>query len=167
MLEESSRELDRLVEAIGQCVRLIKQPAYWQATTRLAQTDIDRTSAIILQILNNKPCRFLELVELIGIEAPSISRKVHDLVENGLVDSHTDPDDHRVHSLRLSIAGRNLALKLRQAQHSMMLTILKDWTDQDRQDLSIMLERLADNVGHYLDNSIKHSSLNVSYGENR
>ena len=159
MPKESAKELDRLVGAIGQCVRLIKQPAYWHATTRLAKTDIDRTSAIILQILYNQSCRFLELVDMIGIEAPSISRKVHELVENGLVDSHTDPKDHRVHSLRLTTAGRDLALKLRQAQHSMMLTILKDWTDQDRQDLSVMLERLADNVSTYLDTAAKPGSF--------
>ncbi len=164
MYTDSTEELDRLVGAIGQCVRLIKQPAYWQAVTKAAKTDIDRPSAVILQILSVKPCRFLELVDMIGLEAPSISRKVNALVQTGLIDSRTDPHDHRVHSLRLSTAGRNLALKLRKAQHTLLLEILKDWSFEDRQDLALMLERLAGNVGDYLTKTTKQTSATLPTG---
>ena len=155
MSRNSSEELDRLATAVSRCVRLIKQPAYWQTVTSIAGTTIDRPGAIILQILDRQPCRLIELAEQIGIEAPSISRKVHELTQSGLIESQTDPNDHRAHSLRLSTAGHALALSLRKAQRTLLRNILKSWPEDNKLQLVIMLENLADSVSQYFTPSTK------------
>jgi len=58
-----------------------------------------------------------DLAELIGLDASTASRYVQKLVEGGLVERKTDPNDRRVTLLSVTEKGRNLSAAVIQSMH--------------------------------------------------
>ena len=46
------------------------------------------------------------LADLLGVDAPTVTRKVQQLEQEGFVARHPDPDDRRATRIELSPAGR-------------------------------------------------------------
>lgn len=140
-----SDDLDRLDSALLAVMRIAKRPSYWEEFQRRADTQIDRPAAAILMMLANHPLQFSEVVAKLGIEAPSISRKVHELEEDGLI-AREPMLDRRVHLLALSGQGQALATKILNVKRSMLKDALSDWTNTDTRQLSELLTRLAQDL---------------------
>lgn len=141
----SNEEMDRLENALFSCVRITKKPAYWEEFQRRSGVTIDRPAAYILMMLSQQSLQFQDLVTRLGIEAPSVSRKVHELEDGGLI-SRQPTADRRVHLLTLSESGKDAAKKIRQARHEILSEILEDWPEKKRLQLSSLLSELADGL---------------------
>ncbi len=137
--------MDQLDVALSSCLRIMKQPIYWEKFTKLANTTIDRPSATILAILSKGPYQFHELVNRLGVEAPSVSRKVHQLEDQGLV-LRKSTSDKRVHELYLSTQGRTLADKLCTARHRLLAEITSTWTARQQKELIESLEHFSNDL---------------------
>ena len=141
----SIQDMDQLDVALASCLRILKQPIYWEKITRFANTTIDRPSATILAILAKGPYQFQELVSRLGVEAPSVSRKVHQLEDQGLI-LRKPTADKRVHELYLSAQGRSLADRLCAARHRLLGEITSTWTARQQKELIESLEHFSNDL---------------------
>ena len=142
MNKDTASELDKLEVAMTAFLRTIKKPEYWEQFKQRAEISIDRPAATILKILSEHDCQFQELVQLLGIEAPAVSRKVHQLEDQGLI-IRQPTTDRRVHKLRLSKQAVNITARLTMAKRSFLSEVLSNWTSQEKQQLVILLDKLA------------------------
>ena len=137
--------LDKIDSALFSLMRIAKRPAYWEEFQRQANAQIDRPAAAILLLLSHHPLSFSNLVTKLGIEAPSISRKVHELEQAGYI-RREPTDDRRVHLLSLTSSGQALYIDVVRARRAMLASDLSDWTELDKTKLSDLLTRLASDL---------------------
>ena len=137
-----SDSLDKIDSALFNVMRIAKRPAYWDEFQRKADVQIDRPAAAILMMLSLHPLQFQEVVSRLGVEAPSISRKVHELEHQGLI-RRQPTEDKRVHMLALSAEGSAIAAKIKNARRELLSEILSDWSVADTEQLSELMARLA------------------------
>ena len=154
MVRTNELELDNIEEALRAFIRIAKKPRLWEEYTIRAKVDIDRPSATILLILSYQALTFQTLVNHLGIEAPSVSRKVHELESQGLI-IRAPSDDRRIHQLQLSPSGKQVTEEIRRAERSVLSEVLTGWSAQERRQLVGLLTRLTHNMGHVLENSKK------------
>jgi DNA-binding MarR family transcriptional regulator len=147
----TSEELAKLESALTAFIRIVKKPGYWEEFQRFADVTIDRPSAAILHVLYKQDCQFQSLVNQLGLEAPSISRKVHELENRGLIERKPN-EDQRVHELRLSPKAKEIVERLIEAKRSIMSQVLANWSKDERQLLVNTLQRLAQDLSEHFEN---------------
>jgi len=142
-------EIVGLEDSITAFLRIIKKPSYWEDFQRRAQVDIDRPSGAILHVLSPTDCNFQSLVNRLGIEAPFVSRKVHELETLGLIERKPS-QDKRVHILHLTALGQETTLKLTKAKVEILSEVLEGWSDKEIVQLTEMLNRLTTDMSVFL-----------------
>ncbi len=141
----NSAQLSRIDSALFEVMKIAKRPRYWDDFQRRLGAQIDRPTAAILRLLSVQPLQFSDLVNKLGIEAPSISRKVHELEQEGLI-NRNPTEDRRVHILDLSDQGKILAQKIIDVRLAMLSEALANWSAADIHMLGELLSRLAINL---------------------
>jgi DNA-binding MarR family transcriptional regulator len=144
----SDEELDRLETALFKCMRTAKRPYYWEELQRRADVSIDRPAAAIILSLLNGPLQFQKLVHRLGVEAPSISRKVHELENNNII-KRVPTEDKRIHLLSLTEEGNAIGDNIKRARREMLADILSDWPSGKRHELIALVESLAKAMQEY------------------
>lgn len=109
---------------------------------------VDRSGEAVLRQLADADTglRLGELAQRLGIEAPTASRKVHELGAAGLVVREGDPTDGRACRLRLTPAGESAVHLLRLARRDRLAEVIRGWPPEDRINLGRLLTRLAADV---------------------
>lgn len=141
-------DADTLVDALTYLARSMTRPRSWEEITKRAGVALDRPSAAILHTLmqcsNEKiPCNLQDLAQHLGIEAPSVSRKVQELERAGLVIRKQDPTDRRVVVLHTSAKGHKMLERIQKAKRESLTELLNDWPAKDRRQLTKLFHRLA------------------------
>ena len=72
------------------------------------------------------------LADLLGVDAPTVTRKVQQLEQEGYVARHPDPDDRRATRIELSPAGRRTLQRVLDARRAWIASLFEDW---DRAEL--------------------------------
>jgi DNA-binding MarR family transcriptional regulator len=129
----------------------IKQPAYWSMVAKLANTDIDRPAAAIIQRIAYSPkgyCNVQELADRLHIEAPSITRKTQELEADGLIIRSHDENDKRVVIIKLTEHGKQTADSILSAGRDLLRQTLSVWSDDDRQKFAKMFKEFTDNLSN-------------------
>lgn len=153
-MSPSIEEMDRLEAALTSCMRVVKRPGYWEKFSERAGINIDRPGAAILMALYTEHCQFQKLVTRLGVEAPSVSRKVHALQDEGLI-VRKPTDDRRVHELHLSDKGRIVAERLLKAKRQMLAEVISDWSGEQKKQLIDSLDRFATEMKRCFDKNTK------------
>lgn len=130
----NEKEIDQLEATLSGLLRLSKRPIYWSSFTKEAGISLDRPTVTILLNLAEQPASFNELVLRVGIEAPAVSRKVHELIDQDLIIRQTTID-RRVHLLDLSSEGQQIAQRFRQAKRKLLSAVLARIPSQEQRDL--------------------------------
>lgn len=130
----NENEIDQLEATLSGLLRLSKRPVYWLAFTKEAGIKLDRPSVTILLNLSEQPSTFNELVIKVGIEAPAVSRKVHELIDQNLI-IRQETQDRRIHLLDLTIEGRQIAERFRQAKRKLLSAVLVHIPIKERHEL--------------------------------
>lgn len=109
--------------------------------------DISRPDYIVLARLAARECtRSRELADAEGLDPSTMSRRIASLVERGLVQRSTDPQDRRAHTLALTDAGQQALSSERQRRVALVTDALADWDEADKADLARSLARLTDTL---------------------
>ncbi len=89
--------VDRFDEALQTVARSITQVRLHERLLQSAGVRLDRAGATLLYKLSAKgdALRVTDLAEMLGVDAPTVTRKVQQLERDGMVVRHTDPDDGR------------------------------------------------------------------------
>lgn len=146
-------------------MQTMKRPQSWSLIIAQAGVTLDRPAAAILFLLtHHEPTQFRlhEIAERLGIEAPSVTRKIQQLEQAGLVARQQDAQDKRAYSLCITVAGRRIAKQLRTAQRQILMKALSDWPKSERQQFVKLFEQFSDSIGRYYTKPIDPGKTKVT-----
>ena len=105
----SSEDLARVAESLSTLSRAFTLARPHEHLLKEAGVRLDRAgSALLFKLSRHRsgPLRVSDLAELLGIDTPSVTRKVQQLERLGYVTSVTDPDDKRAKRISLTRSWR-------------------------------------------------------------
>jgi len=98
--------------------------------------------AVLLSVVRSGPTRLSELAEAEGINPTMLSRVVAGMVDDGLLERVSDPDDRRAAWVATTAAGRKLAQRMRGERTSAVNRALEALSEEQRQRLEEALPAL-------------------------
>ncbi len=145
--------IDRFDEALQTVARSITQVRVHERLLRLAGVRLDRAGATLLFKLSAKgeSLRVTDLADTLGVDTPTVTRKVQQLERDGMVVRQSDPDDRRASRIRLTPAGRRTIERVRRARRDWLDRLLQGWNDDDLCDLADLLSRFAESLNRDMD----------------
>ena len=144
----AARHVDQFQEALQIVARLITQGRLHEQILQSAGVRLDRAGAALLHKLDAEgdSLRITELAELLGVDAPTVTRKVQQLERQGLVVRQSDPADGRATRIRLTPVGRRTLERVIRARQTWLDGLLKDWGDEDLAAMATLFGRFAAEV---------------------
>ena len=149
----ATHHVDRFDEALQTVARSITQVRLHERLLGMAGVRLDRAGATLLFKLSaaGESLRVTDLAEMLGVDTPTVTRKVQQLERDGMVVRQTDPDDRRASRIRLTAAGRRTIERVRRARRAWLEQLLHEWNDDDLSALAALLSRFAEDLEHDLD----------------
>jgi len=112
---------------------------------REAGVRLDRAGAALLYMLyaEGDPLRVTGLAELLGVDAPTVTRKVQQLEREGLVARQADASDRRATRIALTSAGRQVLESVLKARRAWFDRLLEGWSERDLVAFASMIDRFT------------------------
>jgi DNA-binding MarR family transcriptional regulator len=106
---------------------------------------IDRAGGALLYMLqaHGESVRVTGLADLLGVDPPTVTRKIQQLERDGLVARHADVEDHRATRIGLTPNGRRTLERVLKARRVWFDRLLEGWDDVDLAAFAAMLRRFA------------------------
>jgi DNA-binding MarR family transcriptional regulator len=147
--------VDRFDVVLQTVARSITQVRLHERLLRSAGVRLDRAGATLLFKLSAQgdALRVTDLAEILGVDTPTVTRKVQQLEREGMVIRQTDPDDGRASRIRLTPAGRRTIERVRRARRTWLERLLQEWGDDDLSALADLLGRFAADLERDLDDA--------------
>lgn len=108
---------------------------------------------VLMALMRHTNVQQREIAEYLGQTESSISRQIQSLVDDGLVSSRKDSNDHRQRVTQLTVQGEKLARSAMMELEKHYAPMFSTLSDKKQVELSEILETLRDYV-----------SSNVKYG---
>jgi DNA-binding MarR family transcriptional regulator len=105
----------------------------WTELLQQADGDLSRTSASVLNMLSERPCRITELATAQAVAQPTMTVAVQRLEQRGLVVRERATDDRRATNVVITDAGR-ATLAARHAARAAFLQARLDALDPSQRD---------------------------------
>lgn len=144
-----SQDIDQFDNALSQWFQFMKRPSTWTDITNKAQIKLNRPGAYILRILllnKDSLLTVTKLANILGIEAPSVSREVTDLENMGLVKRiHLDKDKRNVY-LSPTAKAEKINNLINKARQSISSSVLSRWPDRERKEFIKFFKKYVDEV---------------------
>ena len=113
-------------------------------------TGLDPAAAQLLAwLVKQGPSRQTELAAETFLDPSTVSRRVSQLVQRGLVERRLDPNDGRAAQLVPTTAGAEVFAQLRARNAQTMEQVLGGWSDDDVTALAVMLRKFNDSFESY------------------
>ncbi|WP_405744058.1 MarR family transcriptional regulator [Streptomyces sp. NBC_01525] len=107
-----------------------------------ARNSMDRAAYLLLNRLDQEgPMGVKALAAGMGIDSSTVTRQVAPLVESGLVNRATHPEDGRAVVLQLSERGRTRLGEVRASRRALMEMVTDEWTEEERAVFCALLTR--------------------------
>ncbi len=141
-------DLDTIETGLMQLHKTSFQHKGWENLIQEAGVNLDRPAAALLKVLLvvDKPCKILDVAQYLGIEAPSVSRKVKELEDAGLLTRKPDEYDGRVSNLSLTAKGREQLTRLQRVRRAHLARTLASWSEDDRHKLAQLFAQLTSDL---------------------
>ena len=111
---------------------------------------LERSAVVLLrQIADSGLLRPGELANLLAVEASHVTRQVQRLQEAGYVTRVPDPHDRRAQRIRLTAAGEEAVVRIREVKCHSMRMALEDWSPQELRRLASFVDRMVDDLLAY------------------
>ncbi len=149
MKNKLDQDLELIDEAMNSLVQAMSRPRAWDNIVARAGIDIDRPAVTLLHMLekySSEPCRLNDLAARLGVEAPSVTRKVKELEEQKLIRRVPDPKDGRAFDLEITNAGHKLLARIRAAKKDIFREVLEKWPAVDRNNFAELFYRLSQDL---------------------
>jgi DNA-binding MarR family transcriptional regulator len=140
--------VDRFQEALQIVARVITQGRLHEQILRSAGVRLERAGAALLHKLDAEgdSMRITDLAEVLGVDAPTVTRKVQQLERQGLVVRQSDPADGRATRIRLTAVGRRTLERVNRARRAWLDRLLEDWDDEELATMATLFGRFAAQV---------------------
>ena len=116
---------------------------------RAAGVRLDRAGAALLYKLRlyaDTQFRVTSLAALLGVDAPTVTRKVQQLERLGYVAREPDPDDGRASLIRLTQSGQSTVDRILAAHRDRLARLFDGWDDDDVHTFGALLEKFSQSV---------------------
>ena len=116
---------------------------------RAAGVRLDRAGAALLYKLRHyveTPFRVTSLAALLGVDVPTVTRKVQQLERLGYVAREPDPDDGRASLIRLTRSGQSTVDRILAAHRDRLARLFDGWDDDDIHIFGALLEKFSESV---------------------
>jgi DNA-binding MarR family transcriptional regulator len=125
----ADRSIDQIEVALQVVARSMTQARLHERLLQTAGVRLDRAGSALLYKLyvNRDSLRVTTLADLLGVDAPTVTRKVQQLEQEGYVARHPDPDDRRATRIELSPAGRRTLQRVLDARRAWIASLFEDW----------------------------------------
>jgi DNA-binding MarR family transcriptional regulator len=99
-----------------------------------------------LQRHGDSALRVTDLAELLGVDPPTVTRKVQQLERLGFVVREADAEDGRATRIQLTQAGRDTLERVLSAHREFLARLFEEWPDKDVRTFASLLERFSENI---------------------
>lgn len=125
-----------------------------------ARNSMDRAAYLLLNRLDREgPMGVKALADGMGIDSSTVTRQVAPLVESGLVDRTSHPDDGRAVVLALSPRGTQRLEEVRLSRRELMALVTQEWSEHEREMFCQLLDRFNVALSDY------HATISARPGE--
>ena len=132
---------------------LLRAVEVFQRTLREASLGVARdlgcskgTLSIVRILQRRGTLQVNDIAQALRVDISVASRQVSQLVDDGLVERAVDHGDRRVRTVRLSPAGRSLALEIGAVLDRRADEVFADWSTADVAAATTTLERLTTTI---------------------
>ncbi|MDE3031965.1 MAG: MarR family transcriptional regulator [Acidobacteriota bacterium] len=158
-LTAESTVIDRIQASLKLVAQSGNQVRVHEELLRVAGVRIDRAGLALLYKLgrhDDLPCRVTSLAGMLGVDTPTVTRKVQQLEREGYVVREPDPEDRRASLISLTESGQNALARVLSAHRERLARLFKDWDEADVQNFATLLERFAESL---------HTDTEDNYGD--
>jgi DNA-binding MarR family transcriptional regulator len=137
--------VDEIQASLQVVARSISQVRVHERLLQSAGVRLDRAGAAALYKLHlhGDAIRVTVLAEMLGVDAPTVTRKIQQLERDGLVVRHADPDDGRASRISLTPAGRRTLERVLKARRAWLDRLFDGWSEQDLVVFGSLLGRFS------------------------
>ena len=100
------------------------------------------TAAVLGRIVEQSPIGLTELRTATRLQSAALSHHIRILAEGGYIERWGDPNDGRAAVVRETAQGRSAHKRFRAVKEELLSAQLVDWTTEELNALSAMMERL-------------------------
>jgi DNA-binding MarR family transcriptional regulator len=116
---------------------------------RLPGDELDFSLLPVLRVLcEGGPARHTTLAEQLLLDASTVSRKIRQLEERGMVQVSTDERDGRARQVELLPSGLKALEQLMDRRRDIITAVLATWPEADRALLHQLLDRFNHDLMH-------------------
>jgi DNA-binding MarR family transcriptional regulator len=145
---------ERILTSLSTIARATNQVRLHERLLASAGVRLDRAGATLLTKLalsDRQALRVTELAERLGVDPPTVTRKVQQLERLGFVLRTEDPADGRAHRIALTASGRRSLKRLTAARREWLSGLLGGWSDQEREQFAVLLGRFTESLHEELE----------------
>jgi DNA-binding MarR family transcriptional regulator len=137
--------VDRIQAAFQVVVGSITQIRAHERILAAAGVRLDRAGSALLYKLFvfGDSLRVTDLADLLGVDAPTVTRKIQQLEREELVSRRPDPDDGRASRITLTRAGQRTIERVLDARREWYDHLVEDWDEADLATFASLLGRFA------------------------
>lgn len=144
-IRESLPELHRSLMDIAS---LMNQPERDAQLLKLSGLDLERALfPLLVGIERRGPIGVGELADGVGRDYTTVSRQVARLEDLGLVERRASPSDKRIREAVITARGKEATDAVDRARENVALTLFRDWSRNDFDELLRVMRMLADSMG--------------------
>lgn len=96
-----------------------------------------------------------ELAKALEVDKATVTRAIHKLEEQGVVERRRDPVDQRINRIVLTESGHAHQSELKEIARDWHETLLNDFTDEEVDQLKYLLDKLTKNAVTYKNTLLK------------
>jgi len=104
----------------------------------------------LVHLSNNENCRQIDLAEILEIKPITLVRQIDLLEESGLVRRNKDSEDRRAYRLELMPKAHAVMQELWDIADAVEAEVLKTLTQQEREQMTALLERIRTSMSETL-----------------
>lgn len=147
LLVPKDEDLELIAESLQVLARAFTQVRAHEHLLQEAGVRLDQAGAALLFKLHmhsDVSFRVTELAELLGIDAPAVTRKVQQLERLGFVSREPDPEDKRATRIQLTSDGEDTLERVLDARRKRLARLFGGWTHKELRSFSSSLSRFAE-----------------------
>lgn len=140
-----TRNVDAIAAALLDLMRCMNSSRQDEVLLQEAGVSLDRALFPLLICLSRVPVLGVaELADLVARDASTVSRQIAKLEELGLVKRRPSKQDLRIKEAAITKAGTRTIDAIVNARRRLLNQLLQDWTEEDRNNLPRLMQKLAD-----------------------
>jgi DNA-binding MarR family transcriptional regulator len=140
-----AESIDQIQAAFQIVAGSITQARVHERLLRSAGVRLDRAGSSLLHKLHTggDSLRVTDLAELLGVDPPTVTRKIQQLEREQLVSRHPDPDDRRAFRISLTPAGKASLKSVMKARREWFERLVVNWDADDLTTFASLLGRFS------------------------